>query len=207
MNHLHVIGLWFIVTNYLLFQSQSLRIVTKMDLDRAVIDRIKTDASFGHGKPRYLLSDRPMTDPSRNIDLAQLIRETLEDLSISHPHLRQPEPHKTEAIQTEPQTDSDAEVERDNATPTEKVIEEQPTVQQITTAEPPDTRESPLRMATMVTPTEHVAALPVCLPRIYSQRSRRLVRRDFTKRDVHKESQLTIGEAGVYHYIRKNSES
>ena len=52
-----------------------------------VVDCVKTDAMFGCGKPRLRVQAGAIPDVSEGFDVTKFIRDTMRDLSYSHPIL------------------------------------------------------------------------------------------------------------------------
>ncbi|XP_067931778.1 uncharacterized protein [Watersipora subatra] len=66
----------------------SSRIITRDDVSRAVvIDRVKTDAMFGYGRPRLHVDSGVLPEVSKDFDVIKFIRDTMTDLSYTHPIL------------------------------------------------------------------------------------------------------------------------
>lgn len=163
-------------------------------MTRAMLDRVKTDASFGYRKPRFKLSDRPGPETIRSFDVLQLIRETMTDLSFSHPILKRN--RRESQVKTPPNYFVDLE---------EYLSEEE--CEEITATEntsdnPPEEKITQKRSnSEQQINAKEVKAQAIVLPAIYNHQGRNLTKRDYGKTSDSKP--LEIHEAANYRYVRR----
>lgn len=155
---------------------------------------------FGYGKPRFHVSGNAIPElNNNNFDVVKLIRDTIKELSYSHPILNR----------------------RLNKTPTPQPEDEEPEVSDDVLALTDDEFENDKTVAASIETLDLEASLPksiehlapikvqkeplkkaLVLPSIYNHQGYRPLRKDFSKRGSTPESRLDIHEAGKYHYIR-----
>ena len=179
------------------------RIVTRDDVSRAIVEQVKTDAMFGAGKPRFKVSSHVLPKMGNSdFDVLKLIRDTMKDLSYTHPILSRRLNNSREQLRYTP-NGPDSEQPKET---TDSIVEDDTIV--LTETESLDL-EASISNPEIFTPTFTESTEPfrkaVVLPSIYKHQGSKLQRKDYTPTPTRHRADLAsidIAEAGKYHYIR-----
>lgn len=166
--------------------------MTRDDVSRAVVCPVKTDASFGYGKPKFKVCGGTFTETSKTFDVVQLIRNTMLDLSYSHPKLNRRRLSIAEKHFQEPDVDEGP------VSPTLDTFSIDGEEDDII-LEPVIAETTPIKQSEKLVVKESVV-----LPALYSHQGYKPTKRDFSKQDQHSidTRRIEIKEAGKYNYIR-----
>lgn len=164
-----------------------------------IVDKVKTDAMFGCGKPRLMVDAGALPEVSKHFDVVEFIRDTIRDLSYTHPILNKRrftsqslkrhdillkavEPEKSELVALVPQEST------------------YPSTLEISTDHTEMDLHNSSSSRVLSHAKESVSRKDFVLPPLYDHQGYKACKRDFSV--VAKANNLEILEAGKYTYVR-----
>ncbi|XP_067934566.1 uncharacterized protein [Watersipora subatra] len=168
----------------------SSRIITRDDVSRAVVvDRVKTDAMFGYGRPRLHVDSGVLPEVSKDFDVIKFIRDTMRDLSYTHPILNR----RRFNLSSARKQNQDTKVKTPENC--KRLLREQ-SVHEIDVP----VLDTPAMMYPKADTPKDSTKTSLVLPSVYDHQGYRATRRDF--RISHGICPLNIQEAKSYFYVR-----